>query len=1035
MAQASRFALYLLFALSGVCGLIYESIWSHYLRNYLGHAAHGQTVVLVIFVGGLALGAWLAGRKLASLREPLFAYAAAEVFIGLAALVFHPLYVGFTGWTYDTLLPATCAAEGACATQWIASALLIAAPAVALGATFPWMAAGVLRRHPEAPGHEISVLYFVNSLGAVFGVLASAFVLIPTLGLPGTLTLAGIANLAIGAVVAAIAWRRPLSVAAVAVPASGDDGPADVSEGAEAAARKAGKRARAAMRSASRNEVRRGAAVPGEGEVAGRDGRPLTGHAPAELGQSMVLTFLAVAALTGLASFVYEIVWIRMLSLVLGASTHAFELMLAAFILGLALGGAWIRNRIDRIADSRAFLGHVQVWMGLAAVLTLPLYHSLFDLFGFLMGGLARTDPGYLLFQLASASIALAVMLPATFLAGMTLPLITYRLLASGVGERALGSVYAANTVGAILGVIAAVHVLIPWLGLKGALVVGAAIDIGLGIYLLRRPRGELAFSWPGFATVLAGLGVLGVVAAGVTLDPRRMTSGVFRDGNPRLDDRIPVLFHADGKTASVSVIDSGGRRMLRTNGKTDASMALPGQPPTPDEPTQALLGALALGANPQAKRAAVIGIGSGVTTAALLASPTLQRVDTIEIERRMLDGAKLFEERNAVVFSDPRSHFVVDDAKAWLARASAPYDIIVSEPSNPWVSGVASLFTVETYERFARHLAPGGVLVQWIQLYEMDGALLSSMFRALVAHFPHYTVYKGGPGDVLVIASAERRPVVDAAALFAQPALAKLLGSSGVGTPAEVDARWRGDDGTVNALLAGFDAPVNSDYRPFVDVNAARARFVRSSAEGVFDVGPGPLAMLEMLGSAPPRTKAATPLALALADALAAPPEQSPALPPVHADYADALRASRELMRTCKPGAPLGVLLEGAVGTAIAINDGLDRARAAEVWKTVRSGACYKTLPAEVRTWVDLFAAVAARDAAAMADLGTRAVADPPGEFARDYALAAAVIGEIALGRPEVGGRLLESYAPPQPQAWTMALREATARKSIANK
>ena len=151
MNAARRSALYALFALSGFCGLIYESIWSHYLRNYLGHAAHGQTVVLVIFVGGLALGAWLAGRRVERLREPLFAYAGAEIFVGIAALAFHPLYVAFTDWTYASLLPAACTGAGACVAQWAAAALMIVAPAIALGATFPWMAAeqGVYRRNEK----------------------------------------------------------------------------------------------------------------------------------------------------------------------------------------------------------------------------------------------------------------------------------------------------------------------------------------------------------------------------------------------------------------------------------------------------------------------------------------------------------------------------------------------------------------------------------------------------------------------------------------------------------------------------------------------------------------------------------------------------------------------------------------------------------------------------------------------------------------------------------------------------------------------
>ena len=165
--------------------------------------------MLVIFVGGLALGAWLAGRYTGRLREPLLAYAAAEIVIGLFAFAFHPLYVGFTGWAYDTVLPAVCGTSRWCTTQWLSAALMIVLPATALGATFPWMVAGVLRRYPQAPGHEISVLYFLNSLGAVAGVLASAFVFIPAFGLPGTVMLAGALNVAIGIAVAALAWRRP----------------------------------------------------------------------------------------------------------------------------------------------------------------------------------------------------------------------------------------------------------------------------------------------------------------------------------------------------------------------------------------------------------------------------------------------------------------------------------------------------------------------------------------------------------------------------------------------------------------------------------------------------------------------------------------------------------------------------------------------------------------------------------------------------------------------------------------------------------
>src|SRR5690242_18764975 len=165
---------------------------------------------------------------------------------------------------------------------------------------------------------------------------------------------------------------------------------------------------------------------------------------------------LAVSFGTAVASFIYEIGWIRMLSLVLGSATHSFELMLSAFILGLALGGLWVRGRIDALGDPARFLGVVQVAMGLAALATLPLYGEMFEVMQAVIRGLAKTGSGYAMFLLASHGIALAIMFPATFCAGMTLPLITYALLRAGHGERSIGAVYGANTLGSIAGVFAA---------------------------------------------------------------------------------------------------------------------------------------------------------------------------------------------------------------------------------------------------------------------------------------------------------------------------------------------------------------------------------------------------------------------------------------------------------------------------------------------------------------------------------------------------------------------------------------------------
>ena len=174
-----------------------------------------------------------------------------------------------------------------------------------------------------------------------------------------------------------------------------------------------------------------------------------------------------------------------MLSLVLGSTTHSFELMLSAFITGLAFGGLWIKRRIDNIQDPVAFSGSVQLLMGIVAIMTLPIYFLSFDWMQALMGAVSRSDSGFVAFSVGSHLIALAVMLPATFLAGMTLPLFTHVLLCKGAGEKAIGRVYAANTLGAIVGVLFAIHIGLPLLGLKSLIAFGASLDIVLGLFLL----------------------------------------------------------------------------------------------------------------------------------------------------------------------------------------------------------------------------------------------------------------------------------------------------------------------------------------------------------------------------------------------------------------------------------------------------------------------------------------------------------------------------------------------------------------------
>src|SRR5687768_10601193 len=185
---------YVLFTISGFAGLIYQSIWSHYLKLFLGHAAYAQTLVLAIFMGGMALGSWLVSRFTHRIGNLLLGYAIAELGIGILAIVFHRLFQGATGWAFDTVLPAMGGA-GADFFKWGLASVLILPASILLGTTFPLMSAGIIRLYPEASGRALSMLYFTNSFGAALGVLASGFYLIDRFGLPGTILTAGLLNI------------------------------------------------------------------------------------------------------------------------------------------------------------------------------------------------------------------------------------------------------------------------------------------------------------------------------------------------------------------------------------------------------------------------------------------------------------------------------------------------------------------------------------------------------------------------------------------------------------------------------------------------------------------------------------------------------------------------------------------------------------------------------------------------------------------------------------------------------------------------
>ena len=944
---------YAIFTVSGCAGLIYESIWTHYLKLLLGHAAYAQTVVLSIFMGGLALGSWWAGSRSLRWSRLLLAYALVEAVVGLFALGFHPVFVAASAAFQNFAGSSTLGPVGIEAVKWSLAALLIAPQSCLLGMTFPLLSAGLLRTYPNSPGKSLATLYCCNSLGATVGVLASGLWLIAAFGLPGTIALAGVLNL----LLAASVWvlnRDRVMVAPVAMPSAVRDG---------------------------------SAALP--------------------------RLLLAVAAFTGLSSFMYELSWIRMLSMVLGAATHSFELMLSAFILGLALGGLWIRRQIDKIGNVLGWLAALQLAMAACALASLALYAHAFEAMAWLLGALSRSSAAYGLFLTGSHALALFIMLPATLCAGTTLPLITHAMLRAGQGERAIGTVYAANTLGAIVGVLLTVHVVLPTFGLRNTMVVGAAIDLVLGVTLLA--AGGARTTQLTRRAALASVVLLVACVSLVHLDPRRMAAGVYRYGRSQLPHDNEVVFHGDGKTASIDMVASpGGKLAILTNGKPDAAInPLTAAAPSTDESTMVMLGALPLALHPGARTVANIGMGSGLTTSTLLASATLERVDTIEIEAKMVEAARGFLPRVERTYHDPRSHIVIDDAKTYFSARREKYDIIVSEPSNPWVSGVASLFSIEFYDLIARYLNDDGVLVQWLQLYEFDDHLLASVINAITARFPNYVVYQTDDSDLVVVAS--RSATLDALAptIFDAPAMKNELARVGIHHIDDLRAHRIGSRATLEPLFASFNAPTNSDYRPYVDQHAPKARFMGNTAQAVVRLAAGPLPLLEMLDPArgvPAAALSAQPEVTQVSRWRAAQDAYALLLGTQTAPPADFALHDEVVLLNATQGQCEGELITRSWAAAVfrvalELLPQLRAEQSAQLWLRLGHSACARQASALTQRWLALYAAVGQRNAAAMlsdaqALLDDKASAADPERFG--YLLACAMLGALAHGEPQ---------------------------------
>lgn len=690
---------------SGACALVYELVWSKYLGNVLGNSGQAHAVVLATFMGGLAFGAYLFGRTSDRVKVPLRLYGYLELGIGIYALLFYPV-LGMLGKVYLAIAPSMPESTRLIAKMLLAGAAILP-PTILMGGTLP-----PLVRHftSQLSGlrRELARLYAVNSLGAALGVFIAGVHLVPDFGLATSARIAAALNIFIA--LSAIALSRS---------------PAPVS-------------------STSKDEEVEEPAYP----------------------LRAVKIALWGSALSGFSAMVMQVSWIRLLALVMGASTYAFTLILTAFILGIGLGSFWLAQR--KTGDTLRLFGWLQAGIALAVCVALPLYIRMPLWLWRISDLLSHSAESWPVYQALSFGLCCIVLIVPTALMGASFPAVA-RVATANVSEmgRKLGGVYLWNTMGTVLGSLCGGLLFMPAIRMEGAFAIGVGVNILAAALALSVSAGDTASKKP--LDRVRPLAPVGVALAAAVLffagsagwSTSVANAGAFRDNGKAppsfeayqawLDTTYTNTFYQDDTFATVVVgkVHPEGTQFLRINGKVDASDG-------GDMDTQMLVGSIGpLLSKRQVKNVLVVGLGSGVTVGSLLAHPGVEHVDVVEISPGVVSGAKFFAHVNRNALTDPRVKVHIDDARTFMLLQGKKYDLIISEPSNPWVAGIAGLFTREFFQLAKDHLEPDGLLVQWIHLYEISDQLVKLVIRTMRETFPHGNSWLGRL-DVVMVAGAQ---------------------------------------------------------------------------------------------------------------------------------------------------------------------------------------------------------------------------------------------------------------------------------------
>ena len=692
----------ILFFLSGMTGLVYEVLWTRRLGLVFGHTVVAVSTVLACFMAGLGLGSWLGGKKAdeaASAGDTKFLriYGMLEMAIGFWALLSIPLLNAVES-GYLKLAHSDVGTFSLYIASLVGAMLVLLPPTTAMGATLPVMSRLLVLERRDV-GSLLSRLYGFNTLGALFGAGLAGFLLIPHLGSFLSICLTAALNCALGLTAFSLAGREQ----SLAEDDSNPDEP-NLEE---------------------------------QTRVVGTSNRAWL----------LPLIF----ALSGVTSMTFQIGWTRGLALSLGSSTYAFTIILVTFLAGLGTGSLFYSRIYRKPTQTLESLAWLQMGIGFFGAISVPLLGLLPLIFIVIIRQVNILQSG--LYAVLGLDLALAglLLLPPTFLMGLTFPLANhlYSSRLSNLG-RSVGEIYGSNTLGCIAGSLLAGFVCIPNLGAQLTLQLAAALSLSLALVLFavgssQRKRLKIA------APVVLLVAVFMLPA----WEPGLMTGGVsfsagkyLQPGSERQLYERPA-YYRDGLSATVTVGLRGEDSLyMKINGKVDASSN------KSDLHNMYLTGYLPVLSHPGPKDVALVGLGAGFTAEAVLAVPGIERLDVMELEPEVIEAEKFFSALNGRVAEDPRYHIHEKDGRTYVMGSPRRYDVIINQPSNPWLAGIGNLFTLDYYEHCSDRLKEGGVMCQWFNLYAASLDEMYLVFNTFYSVFPHGSVWMSSYGDLILLGS-----------------------------------------------------------------------------------------------------------------------------------------------------------------------------------------------------------------------------------------------------------------------------------------